>query len=356
MELTWYLFLSVLTIIFCIKPEIFGNQRIFFLFWILIALITSVIVRFTDIEYVLSNYRYTNDITHYSSIMLQKNIFSDGFIYLREPITYLILISLYRLAEDRMLAFIIFDLICFCFLFRGISLMIKGLAYSKIPSSNDNNKLNYVFICIFLFFPFVIGMHVTLRQYLATIFIICSLGYALNKETGRAFIFLIIAILSHNSAGLFGPIILYLTGSRFLRIVAYLGAALIPFTLSFANNLASNFGLQEMNQIDAGETIDKLYSIFFIFIFILFCISSHLKKNTKDNIFLAISGYFAYISILSNISLSSSGSERLGMFITAILLPLIVVFADEKYKHKIIIRLSIFTISVLPLMFFYKQI
>ena len=121
MELAWYLFLFLLTLGFIVRPNLLNNQIIFFLFLFVAATLTSVIIRLSDVDSILSTYSYTNDITHYSSVMARTDLFDgtimDKLIYIREPFTYLALIGSFALTQDKILAFILIDIIGFIFLF-----------------------------------------------------------------------------------------------------------------------------------------------------------------------------------------------------------------------------------------------
>ena len=353
MELAWYLFLFLLTLGFIVRPNLLNNQIIFFLFLFVVATLTSVIIRLSDVDSILSTYSYTNDITHYSSVMARADLFDgtimDKLIYIREPFIYLALIGSFALTQDKILAFIFIDIIGFIFLFRGIFLVLNYYIKSSA-------RFNFLFFAIFLFFPFAFGMHITLRQYFATIFIICSIGYALNGFTKKSILFLLISILSHNSAGLLGPLILYLNNKKILKLGAYIGSALIPFAMYYIGIIGDKLNMQQLNTLEVGGSIDVIYALIFLIILILFFLTTYLKPGKNDKLIILISLYSFYIAIFANIFFSSSNTERMCMMLMAVLYPFIFILADEKFRQKIATRLCLFIISILPTAFIYTVI
>ena len=353
MELAWYLFLFLLTLGFIVRPNLLKNQIIFFLFLFITAIITSVIIRLSDSDSILSTYQYKNDITYYSSIMLRTNLFNgpilDNVIYIREPFTYLLLIGSFTLTQDKILAFIFIDIIAFILLFRGIFLILNYCTKSSL-------RLNFLYFAIFLFFPFTFGMHITLRQYFATIFIICSIGYALNGFTKKSMLFLLISTLNHNSAGLLGPLILFLNNKKILNLGAYIGSALIPFAMYYIGIIGDKFKMQQLNTLEVGGSIDTIFALIFLVILTLFFLTIYLKPGKNDKLIILIPLYSFYIAILANLFFNSANTERMCMMLMAVLYPFIFILADEKFRQKIAARLCLFIISILPTVFIYNII
>ena len=261
MMLVWYLFLLFLTFSFALNNNILINQKLFFWFWIFIALITSVIVRtpeFTgDIEAMTYIINYWNH-TDRNSPLGAREIFAgmtDSY-YFREPIVWYSLRIIYRLSESGFLAFFLLDLVSFIFLFKAISLQKYVLTYNK--------DVKYLYFAIFLFFPFMFGFHYIYRQYIAGIFLLYAIGCVGNKNLFLCFIFFLCSVLSHNAAVLFLPLLLYLSNLRLSKPLAFISVSLIPLLFYKMEAIEKFTNLSSKSNKFIGESIGWYYSVLFL--------------------------------------------------------------------------------------------
>tara|TARA_B000000475_G_scaffold262576_1_gene248291 strand:- start:108 stop:656 length:549 start_codon:yes stop_codon:yes gene_type:complete len=182
------------------------------------------------------------------------------------------------------------------------------------------------------------------------------MGYAMNGASYKSSLYFVISVLSHNSTGLIGPLVLFLNNNRIMKIFACLGAILVPFAMYIINQLGKNYNFQQLNQLEVGAIIDIIYFLFFVFVLLVTYLSAYLKPEKDDNIILIITAYFCLLSLASLAIFSSSNSERMGMLMAGILYPFLFILLEQKFAPKIPNRLILFLISTLPLVLVYKQI
>lgn len=164
------------------------------------------------------------------------------------------------------------------------------LAYSR---SGNFGYLALLLLPLF-FSNFYVLMSVNgLRQGIGLIFFLLYLSILINKKILLAFIFLLLAIFSHNSFLLFAPIAIF-----FLPIHAFYKQGLI------ASIFLILFLFQDMALAVADRAVGRVspnnYSMFFIvimfgFLFSLFFINAKFKKINSEELYSAL--YFCLVPI-----------------------------------------------------------
>ena len=179
MELIYYLFILIIALIFSIKKELIQNKNIFFILWISLYILLSIIIRINLSE-------KSGDIYSYSLAMEDGKflITPSNFYYLKEPIVWYGQRILYAIVQSSKLVFFISDLLIGIVLFSALKIF-------KLPQ--------YIYFSILLFFPFITGMQNIYRQFYSSIFFLYTLaniweGKAIFKIYGS----FLLSFLSHN--------------------------------------------------------------------------------------------------------------------------------------------------------------
>ena len=360
MEKFWYLFLAVLAFSFYLKPNIIKSEKLFFIIWFIFAAITILVIRLNDIDLINANRIGLSDIADYAMIMkLGFERMITSFIYLREPIVWFSLTGIYALTESELMSFFVIDIISIYFLYRGITMYKKFLDPVRRPNDEDSLDIRYIYFALFLFFPFALGMHSIYRQGIATIFSICSIGFALGNKNLKSFLSFLIAFLSHNVALLCLPLIFYFTynheeiSDKKKKILASIALVLPLIFLSLLGQInVSN--LQSMMAIDVGENIAYLYAGLICMIFIFIVILSLTRKIRGENVFILYTFYLSTVSVLVSLGLSSGAAERINIYLIALLLPLITIFVETRIRQRTITRLFLIILMILPSITYYR--
>ena len=349
MELVWYSFLLFLTFSFALNNNIIINQKLFFWFWIIIALITSVIVRAQEFTSDIKAMTYIIDYRNYTNSINPPEL-SDLFIgmtrsyFFREPIVWFSLRIFYRLFDSAFLAFFLVDLVSFIFLFKGISLQKYVLNYSA--------DVKYLYFAIFLFLPFLFGLHYFYRQYIATIFLLCAIGYVGNKNLWLCFIFFLCSVLSHNVAVLFLPLLLYLSKLRLSKPLAFISLSVIPFVFYYKEAIEVTTNLSSKSNKFIGGSIGWYYFGLLALVLLLILTLRMIKKSKNDSIIIFFGFVFSWISFWAAVLVGTEASERLFFFILAIMYPLFSIYLDYRLSIKLLTRTLIIITIFLPLIHF----
>ena len=359
MEKFWYLFLAVLAFSFYLKPNIIKSEKLFFIIWFISSAITILVIRLNDIDLINANKVGLSDISDYAMIMKLGFERMISFIYLREPIVWFSLSGIYALTESELMSFFVLDMISIYFLYRGITMYKKFLDPVRRPNDEASLDIRYIYFALFLFFPFALGMHSIYRQGIATIFSICSIGFALENKSLKSFLSFLIAFLSHNVALLCLPLIFYFTYSheevsgKKKKILASIALVLTLILLSLLGQIdVSN--IQSMMAIEVGENIAYLYAGLICMIFIFILILSLTRKIRGENVFILYTFYLSTVSVLVSLVLTSGAAERINIYLIALLLPLITIFVETRIRQRTITRLFLIILMILPSITYYE--
>ena len=322
MEFIWYIFLFLVTLVLCFSNDSARDKKGFYLFWFVIVILHSVIIRSSGFD---------TDIAKYAQFALGKTVdgtpmpieFGSDTWYPKfnqEPMLFLILKYIFILTKDIKLTFIIIDLIIFYVLFLGIRYLEIFLHENKGRDKGVN--LSYLYFQILVFFPQVFSMQAVYRQYLASVLLLTALS-ALFIKKKRGYLFFLFGILSHNSAAVFLPLVTIFNVSGFGIFLVI--SAMITFPLAF------NYFLSFYDQYSIGYTIAYIYlavqSIIFFFVYFLYSI----KSDQISNKVLFVCMYVFYLTIIAVLMSESNIVERLSLFCLFITYPLVVLLVEKKF-------------------------
>lgn len=327
MELIYYLFILIIALIFSIKKELIQNKNIFFIFWISLYILLSIIIRINLSE-------KSGDIYSYSLAMEDGKflITPSNFYYLKEPIVWYGQRILYAIVQSSKLVFFISDLLIGIVLFSALKIF-------KLPQ--------YIYFSILLFFPFITGMQNIYRQFYSSIFFLYTLaniweGKAIFKIYGS----FLLSFLSHNIAAIFLPII-FIKSKRFAGKINFLLAFIIGsgglFFASYTRTATST---------DSGGEFGIAYIFLIIsFSILILIVDKGIIKNSRRNDHKLIIT-LASISIISLFTLGDSGSERISIFCLLIIYPLLAKIIEEKVHQKIVPRIAFTIMGFAPALIF----
>jgi len=346
MQLIWYLFILLLTFGFALTENVKLNPKLFFYFWMIVSIVMSIIVRMPEFYGDIEAMTY---ITMRELLPGESDFFQGmtGSIYYREPIVWYSLRFIYILFGSEFLPFLILDSITFIFLFKAVSLQKYVL--------KNTIDFKYIYFAVLLFFPFVIGFHAVYRQYVATIFILCAMGYAGKNNLLISFIFFLLSVLSHNAAVLFLPLLLYLSNSRIYKILAFATMPLIPIFFYFRNYIQELSGLSSKVEHSIGTSIGWLYTGVFGFLLIFVLCLNLVRLGRNDRIFVFILSFFVWLSSSAAFILNTAASERLGFLMFGLMYPLFLIYLDYRLSNKLLIRvLGIIITILIPISYYTK--
>ena len=139
MELIAYSLLYLIMIFFIFFPGII-KEKYFFIFWLIIVITLSFIIRSTIGEGAVQT-----DIEGYVISMQEDTV--EHIYFLREFIFWFGSRYLFNILEDATYVFVVLDIIFYLFLYKGISLN-KEIFTSNIKTEN----IRYIFLAYFYFF------------------------------------------------------------------------------------------------------------------------------------------------------------------------------------------------------------
>ena len=282
------------------------SSPVLFLCFLIFSTVFSVVIRTSGFDY---------DINVYSRAMISD---LTNFDYLREPIVWYGLRFLYWLFGSELIAFVVMDIICFSLLYRIFSSM-------KLPV--------YTYFLMFYYIPFFVGFENIFRQYVSSIFLL----YAIFSLGNSRYLYYIGALLSHNVALIFAPLVI---GVRFKNNLNS-----VIFLLLFFVGLMYFGGAKP--QIETGSNFALAFFVSIIMLAVLVAkLFSRDSRNFRDVAMLCVLVIFPVF-----ITLSSGQVERFGYLILAVMFP-IMVLSLEKVKPVIIARLTFCICSAVLLIIF----
>lgn len=342
MEFLIYLSTYMLTLCFIFFPKLITG-KIFFIFWYSFSLCLSIIIR--------------------SSIGIQDSADIDGYIvsmqgediipyFLREPIFWFGTRFLYDILGNGIYVFIFLDALLFLLIYYGFDLCRKAF-HPKLNSSN----LHYLYFAVFLFFPYVVGMHNIYRQIFATTIFIVSIGLIGNNKIFKGYISSLVAVLIHNPAAFFLPLLIMSMKKSFYKYLAFIVLALILFSFQTIQQTGSSllyaYFLRD-DSIIIGDNIAYLYLIsLYIILGIVLLIEFQIedKSNTHFvSMFIILTILYSYVAFL----FGSEQSQRFVFYIFGILFPFFGFYFESRFKPIILSRLIFFHVSLMPLILIYN--
>ena len=268
------------------------NSSIFAIFWFSWSLLLSFVIRSNKFDVDMVVYAQSLNYTNYS------------YYILREPIVWLGTRLLFYLTQSSIITFLIFDLLSFIAIFLGLRAL-------KAP--------RYYYFLLYIM-PFVFfGIQNIYRQYLAMSFLFAC--YALCSRFIPKLFFSTSAILSHNSAILFVPLL-----SKRRQGIFY-----IFFTVFLLNILLVNVDVNK-----SGRAIGyDLSLVFTCFVAVLLAIHMYVRRS-RNHTPLFVFGFL--LLALGSTHLESSQIERLGYYLLFIMVPIVLTDLDNGVTDVTIFR------------------
>ena len=342
MEFIAYCLIYLLMIFFIFFPGIV-KERFFFIFWLIIAVSLSFIIRST-----IGEGGIQTDIEGYVISMQQNTV--DHTYFLREFIFWFGSRYLYNIFGDPSSVFVILDIIFYLFLYKGISLN-KEIFTSNIKTED----IRYIFFGVLLFFPFVLGMHNVYRQVMATAIFMTTIGYFSNIQFKNSFFSFLLAFFIHNSVILFIGSIFIFSKKNIYKIFAFVSTFFGLIVSSIVINLTSGWFRRITSEISVGENIAYLYIgvLFSIIIAIIF-----FERFSKEKKFNSLIYFFSILFVIysySAFTLTSLAAERVVLYVFALMFPFLAFYCEDRFNPKIMIRLIFSHLSIAPLFILYNS-
>lgn len=251
---------------------------------------------------------YDLDINVYSRLMQSELV---DFAFIREPVIWHGQRLLYSILKDSTIVFIAFDVVLFICL---------GLAFRHfgLPA--------YSFFAALIYLPFFIGYQNIYRQFTATILMIS----AFSTNGYPRIIFFLFAVLSHNIALVFLPLVFAVKYFRKSQIILF--GVFLYFIFIYI----------KMEKVDINTGND----FSFLFVLFIFVISLILYDQSRFR-FHEFRYYHLYATIsciAAYLSLSSGEVERIAYFFLGVTFPFLVVFI-EKFRPAWLLRVLFISLS-----------
>ena len=342
MELLIYLFAYLFTLFFIFFPKLITGKA-FFIFWYSFSVCLSIIIRSSiGIE-------DSADIDGYIVNMQSENIIP---YFLREPIFWFGIRFLYGILGSGIYVFILLDALLFLLIYFGFNLCRRAF-YPKLNTSN----LHYLYFAVFLFFPYVMGMHNIYRQIFATAVFVVSIGLIGNGKTLKGYFTSLIAVLIHNPVAFFLPLLIMSMKKSSYKYFAFIVLALM---LSFfqaiqqsGSSLLYAYFLRE-DSLSIGDNIAYLYLVSLFVILGIVLLFEFQIKEKSDSFFVSMLLISTILYTYTAFLFGSEQSQRFVFYIFAILFPFFGFYFESRFKPIILSRLIFFHVALAPLILIYN--
>jgi len=247
------------------------------------------------------------------------------FYYIREPVVWIGHRVLFALTHSHVMTFVISDMLC-------LSLVIRAFRRLDMPQ--------YAIIAFIAFFPFVLGMQNVYRQWVSSCLAIYALSVA-DRNLGRALFAFLLAMLSHNAAALFFPVVFSRLSPTLRAASLLLGTILIPIALVL--------GADTKSATTTGLNLEHAYLV----LVCLTLVGTLSPRTLTWKPWSLVACVFSiYVVAWSTVTLSSAGSERIALFALMILYPSIVLFIEDNIVDKFMARAALTVFGFLPMLIF----
>ncbi len=267
---------------------------------------------------------------------------------LREFIFWFGIRFLYSILGDGALVFVCLDFILYILIYKSFSLCRKAF-YPQI----DQKDINYLFFAVLLFFPYVMGMHNTYRQILASTVFLVSIGLIGNRKPIKGYLTSLVAVFIHNASGMFLPLLMVTTKNKFFQYSSFLLIIPIVIFLTGVSDSSSGFIARE-GSIEIGRTISYMYLIIFALLYgALFSLELNAKKKENSSLL----GIFLILLIIYSFSVSFVSSEqaqRISFYVFSMLFPFLGYYCFIRFKPRILSSFIFFHLSLLPLILIFN--
>ena len=306
-ELYFFIFLAFVALYLALF-EI--RDSVYYPLSFIMFLLFSIVVRYSGYE--IDLYKSYEPAMHSVSHMLY---------YLKEPVYWFGSRYLYQIVPNHHLVFTIFDMLCFIILLY----VQKSLRLPKY--------FPFVFIG---FFPLVLGMQNSYRQFIASFFLLLTVSYAFNGKVAWKYFSFLFALLSHNSSILLMPLVFIFKGKT--KRVSYL----FHISMLFITVLAYFF-LNKKFFETTGDVDPLIFTIVIVSIYVLyFACMGRLTYRIKPEFYIVT--YLSFLTVFVNLIASGGVAKRVGMICLMLSLVFIVKLIDERFKQKKLIRITLIVI------------
>lgn len=343
MELFLYLSIYIFSVFFAIKPN-FVSERNFIFLWFGTLTLLSYFIRSDE---VLMPFGNVNDIQFYMHRFATEDFWlvkskgdEGGFVfywhYLKEWFFWLVARLLFNLTGSYYAVFYIFDTLCAFIIYSAFNKL--RYFYAKEISKES---IRYILFGFLLFFPVVAGFQSFYRQYFATVLLIYSISFLIHKKYFQNIFVYILSLFTHNAVFVFLPMIFVLKEKKsiLLSVISFLLIPVITIFLPKYNDTIV------WSSLEIGRRIEYFYLIFILGIG-YYCFTQ-VKQNNNLRLFF-FSLMMVYILIV--FTFASEASVRFAYLFLMLLYPLIGYLIEQKDNSKLVKRLALINISIIPLL------
>jgi len=337
-QLVAYLIVYFFAVLYAFKPNFLKNINFSYVYFF-VFLIVSILVRSTIGEIP------SQDIDKYSFLMTQElglPNFNKEFVYWYGS-KYL-----YMALGEQYLVFIFMDLAIFTFVFMALN-SIRDFSFRNYIQKEE---IRFLFFLVFLFFPFVQGYNVIYRQLLASVIVLFSISTFASGYRFKGSLAFFVAFFIHNSSGVFLPLLFFLSGKRYLKILALFSLISLPFIFNFVTSSDNPYIYRSLITTFSGSTINYFYLIFFIaFLIFATLVELNVFNFSRSDINNNIQGILLMICIyLFFIFYTSSGlSERIAYYLFLVFFPYITMYFLSCFRFMPYPRIFLIHLAILPL-------
>lgn len=285
---------------------------------------------FTAYSFIVRDAGFDADIGNYKQYLEIK---SFSIYYLKEPFYWLGSRFIYEYSDSAMLVFILYD-----FLFFVIILAV----------THKLGLPKYFPYAVIVFFPSVLGMQNVFRQFIASGFLLLFLSYVM---TGAGYVkkglVLLFAILTHNVAALFFPLIFIKPHTRKLPAFFVLSGLAILILLPFAAGTKSHS--------NTGDLPPYLYFIILAMLVSLYLCVLKLRVSLfspQYTGYLWIMLYTLALVLLAMFVTGEAQAKRLGMLSMLLTLVPLTNVIDLRFKNKLLVRIIFLLVLAAPTLIF----
>lgn len=285
---------------------------------------------FTTYSFVVRNSGFDADIGNYNQYLEMK---SFSIYYLKEPIYWLGSRFIYKYSDSPIFVFMLYD-----FLFFVIILAVtRKLGLPK-----------YFPYAVVVFFPSVLGMQNVFRQFIASGFLLLFLSYVMiGAGYAKKLMVLLLAVLSHNVAALFFPLIFIKPQARKLSALFVLSGLAILILLPVAAGTKSHS--------NTGDLPPYLYLVILVMLVALYlCVLKFrvLLFSPKYTAYLWIMLYTLALVLMAMFVTGEAQAKRLGMLSMLLTLVPLISVIDLRFKNKLLVRIIFLMVLAAPTLIF----
>ena len=169
------------------------------------------------------------------------------------------------------------------------------------------------------------------------------------KKNYLGFFFFIISIFVHNSFIIFSPLLILMINNKLTNFISYSLVLFFAIIISVVMQIDNDFISRGSSlEIEIGENIAQ----FIFYVLILIVILYHMinsKVKFENKIFKNFLILISCIYLIFMINLNSLSSFRLSLSIFFLILPYIILITENSFKQKILSRIILFHLSLIPL-------